>query len=497
MFIILLSLLFLIIILWFNTKWNKLKRHWADRNVPHCKPHPILGSLNFLLIENPGLFMKRLYNNFRSPYVGIWLFWRPGLVVNSPEIAQKILVKDTNVFKNRFLSCGKKDPTACNIFTVNNPLWTNIRKRLTPSFTSAKLRSFQNMMRTKSDNLKHRIQEELKNRRNIDLRNLFSDYTTDVIGETTLGLQCDATMTGRSALRDVTEGFQRYDIFRGLSFISIFFWPELCDTFGFTFFPKNATDSLAVLFKELVKRRGGYEQENLEHHDILDALIKIKREALKEGEDIDEEVLIAQAAILVQGGFDTTAAILTYTIYEIAHQLPLQERLYNELKDAKDAIDGGDLIANHLSELLNAVINETLRKYPQMGWLDRIAEQDYQIDENLTIKKGTVVYVNALGMHYDPDYFPDPDTFDPERFLPGIVENIKPYTFMPFGEGPRVCIGKRFAYQTMKFALSSVLLDFEVKPIPGAPKPHEIRIERRSMFLVPNDVMSVQFVPRF
>lgn len=75
-----------------------------------------------------------------------------------------------------------------------------------------------------------------------------------------------------------------------------------------------------------------------------------------------------------------------------------------------------------------------------MGWLDRIAEKDYQIDEKLTIPAGTPVYVNALGMQYDPEYFPDPEQFNPDRFLP--ENDIKPFTYMPFGEGPRNCIGK-------------------------------------------------------
>lgn len=76
-----------------------------------------------------------------------------------------------------------------------------------------------------------------------------------------------------------------------------------------------------------------------------------------------------------------------------------------------------------------------------MGWLDRIAATDYKIDDKLTIKAGTVVYVNCIGFHYDPKYFPEPTKFNPDRFLPENINKIKPYTFLPFGDGPRVCIG--------------------------------------------------------
>lgn len=77
-----------------------------------------------------------------------------------------------------------------------------------------------------------------------------------------------------------------------------------------------------------------------------------------------------------------------------------------------------------------------------MGWLDRVAAKDYQIDENLTIPAGTPVYLNAVGMHVDPQYFPDPMGFNPDRFLPENERSITPFTFLPFGDGPRACIGK-------------------------------------------------------
>ncbi|XP_028171829.1 cytochrome P450 6j1-like [Ostrinia furnacalis] len=118
---------------------------------------------------------------------------------------------------------------------------------------------------------------------------------------------------------------------------------------------------------------------------------------------------------------------------------------------------------------------EALRKYPAMGWLDRLASKDYQIDENLTVPAGMPVYVNVVGMHYDPEYFPDPDNFDPDRFLPEREQNIKPFTFMPFGQGPRNCI---------------------VKPKPNAKTPDLIEPERRALFLMPGEELTVDFILR-
>lgn len=84
---------------------------------------------------------------------------------------------------------------------------------------------------------------------------------------------------------------------------------------------------------------------------------------------------------------------------------------------------------------------ETLRKYSQLGWIDRMAAQSYRIDDNLTIPAGTPVLVNSIGMRYDPQVYPEPDKFIPERFLTDDGQVKKSIGFLPFGAGPRNCIG--------------------------------------------------------
>lgn len=86
--------------------------------------------------------------------------------------------------------------------------------------------------------------------------------------------------------------------------------------------------------------------------------------------------------------------------------------------------------------------SETLRKYPALPFLDRTCNKRYQIPgTDVIIEKGVVLYISMLGLHYDPKYFPEPETFNPDRFA-GNSENIVPYSYLPFGLGPRNCIGK-------------------------------------------------------
>nr|QPF77618.1 cytochrome P450 monooxygenase CYP324A39 [Ostrinia furnacalis] len=435
-------------LVWAYTRWARVKRFWAELGVPHLRAHPLYGSLDFLHHENPAVWMRRLYDR-KSPYTGIWLFWRPALIINSPEIARRVLVKDSDYFRDRFLGTGttKGDPIGgLSLVLANDPLWSSLRRHVTPVFTSAKLKGMHTLNLVKSKELVQRIDRELAQKKDIEIRSVYSDFTTDITSIFGFGVDSNATLTGEGLMRTITLNFMEYDLFRSFSWYSIFFFPTLVNIFRFKLFPRHTTRYFKKMFRSLLAQRGGY--AGTEHHDLFGALLKMKHQADLKGEAMDENLVLAQALTFVQAGFDTSAVMLTYITYELAFQPEIQDKLYNELLEARQRNDGNDLDGNILSELtyMNCVINEALRKYPAMGWLDRLASKDYQIDENLTVPAGMPVYVNVVGMHYDPEYFPDPDNFDPDRFLPEREQNIKPFTFMPFGQGPRNCIGTRYAY---------------------------------------------------
>ncbi|XP_072938204.1 cytochrome P450 6k1-like [Epargyreus clarus] len=483
---------------WLYSRWLKVKRFWADRGVPHLPPHPIFGSLTFLQQVNPGIWMQKIYEHFDSPYVGAWMFWRPALIINSPEIARNVLVKDSAVFRNRFLSSASHDTIgSLNIFTANDPLWSNVRRRLTPMFTSSKLKTIQLLMASKSKELVQRIAMERKKGR-FNIKSIYNDYTTDIIGTASFGIESDATLTGDSALRTVTKDFEKFSFYRGCAWSSIFFFPELVKVFRFRFFPKAATDYFRKIFHIIVEQRKEEFQDNAEPRDLLDILLKMKKQSIEENDEISDEVIISQAAIFLQAGYDTSGTGLSFGTYELAHHPEIQEKLYKELKEAKEKIGGADFDDTTLSQMtyLNCIVKEIFRKYQPMAWLDRIGTRDYAIDDKLTIPAGTPIYVNVMGMHYDPNYFPEPNKFDPDRFLPENECNIKKFTYMPFGEGPRICIGQRFGLANMRNSLATLVLNYELKPFPNTPKPADIEIEKNGLFLTPGEPLYVDFVPR-
>ncbi|KAK9884813.1 hypothetical protein WA026_009040 [Henosepilachna vigintioctopunctata] len=113
-------------------------------------------------------------------------------------------------------------------------------------------------------------------------------------------------------------------------------------------------------------------------------------------------------------------------------------------------------------EYLDRAVNETLRKYPPLAGLSRICTKEYKVPgSHIVLEKGVRVMIPVSGIHHDPDYYPNPEIFDPDRFTEENKKTRPAFSFLPFGEGPRVCIGARFGMMQTKVGLSALLLNYE------------------------------------
>lgn len=102
------------------------------------------------------------------------------------------------------------------------------------------------------------------------------------------------------------------------------------------------------------------------------------------------------------------------------------------------------------------------------------SKEGYQLG-GVTLAKDLVVEISVYGIHYDPENYPDPERWRPERFLPENKHLLKPFTYLPFGDGPRNCVGLRFAYQEMKLALAYILPRYRFSPAPGTHYPVQFK----------------------
>nr|ASX93988.1 cytochrome P450 CYP324C1 [Zygaena filipendulae] len=491
------ALLVLLGLCWVRLRWLHVRGYWARRGVPHEPPHPLLGSLTFLMRDCPAIWFRDMRSRFPgAPYVGFWSLWRPGLLVHSPDLARRILVTDFHCFCDRHISADHDSVGSKSLLLANNPFWSSVRRQLSSTFSAAKMKYYQDIITLKSKEVVKRFEHERKKEKAIDIRLAFSDFSTDAISAALLGVGSESLLGGASPLRFVTREFNRSTLYRGVSWTSIFFAPDIARIFRFKFFPSEALTPLRKLLLVAGSLRGGGVGSGVQvARDLLDSLIKLKQEN-NDKQDVSSDTSLAQAAILLQGGYETTALTLTFATYELAHHPDVQEKLYEELSEARKNVDEKEFYTTVLRNLtyLNCCIKETLRKYSTMGWLDRVARREYRVDERVTLAPGAPVYVNAAGMHWDPRYFPRPELFLPERFEPPHAP--QPFTYLPFGEGPRQCIGKRFGQQALRSVLATLVLAARLLPVPGAPPPGSFRYEPAGVLLAPDQVLLVQVEPR-
>lgn len=162
-------------------------------------------------------------------------------------------------------------------------------------------------------------------------------------------------------------------------------------------------------------------------------------------------------------GHDTTSAGISFTLYVLGLYPDVQEKVYEEIESIFHGTDRPATLAD-LNEMkyLERVIKESMRIYSPVPTMGRILSEDVQLDEYV-IPKGTPVTIQVYYLHRDPRFFPDPEKFDADRFLPDNVEGRNPYAYIPFSAGPRNCIGQKFAMYEEKSVLSSIIRNFKVK----------------------------------
>lgn len=125
---------------------------------------------------------------------------------------------------------------------------------------------------------------------------------------------------------------------------------------------------------------------------------------------------------------------------------------------------------------------ETLRKYPIASQLSRVCEHDYTIKEwNLTIERGVLVIIPISAVHMDPDIFPDPEVFDPDRFTEDKIGSRHSISFLPFGEGGRSCIGREFGKIILKLTLVELLTRFKFSISPETDIPMKLQYTQNNL----------------
>ena len=196
-----------------------------------------------------------------------------------------------------------------------------------------------------------------------------------------------------------------------------------------------------------------------------------------------------EAATLFIAGHDTTSAALAWFWYVLARHPDVERRVLLEV----DGVLGDRPPTDedpHRLRYLEMVVKESMRLYPAAGFLfGREATEDVELG-GYTLQRGSWVLISPYIVHRNPEYFPQPDVFDPERFAPGRVDTIAPYAYIPFGGGPRICIGNSLALMEVVLLAAAVLQRFRLVLDQGTP---EMELE---VVLRPKGPLRMRALPR-
>lgn len=430
--------------------------------IPGPKPLPFFGTV---LAYRKG-FWDFDMNCFKK-YGKTWGFYdgrKPVLAITDPDMIKTILVKECySVFTNR-RSIGPVGFMKDAISLSEDEQWKRLRSLLSPTFTSGKLKEMFPIIDQYGDMLVKNVKKEVDKGKFVTMKDVFGAYSMDVITSTSFGVNVDSLNKPSDPFVENTKKLLRFN-FLDPFLLAITLFPFLTPVFellDISLFPKSVTN----FFKSSIQRMkdSRIKDNNKNRVDLLQLMINSQNsKEVDTHKAMTDMELVAQSIIFIFAGYETTSSTLSFLMHALATNPDVQLKLQQEVDATFPNKASPTYEALFQMEYLDMVMNEILRFYPIAGRLERVCKKDVEVN-GLLIPKDTVVMMPIFVLHKDPEHWTEPEEFRPERFSKKNKDNINPYVYMPFGAGPRNCIGMRFALMNMKLALVKVMQNFTFKP---------------------------------
>ncbi|KAL0110546.1 hypothetical protein PUN28_013858 [Cardiocondyla obscurior] len=437
---------------------NYFKKH----EIPYIQPVPGLGNMG---------------PSFIPKYVGIYNMLQPVVLIRDPELIKSVMLKHFDIFpeRNSFVVDEKVEPLfGKNLFSLHGEKWRQVRSMLSPAFTSSKMKTMFKLMSDYGAVFTSYLVNLPPEEKVIQMKDIFTRYTSDVIATCAFGINVDS-------MRDPENEFYIYGKeatnFNSVAFTRFYIgkvMPWVARLFNIKVVRGKITKYFRNLIQTTIKTR---DDQGIVRPDMLQLMMENRNKEGKIELSIDD--MVAQAFVFFFGGFDTTSTLMCFATHEIAVNEDVQEKLQSEIDRILEETNGQVTYeAINSTEYLDAVINEALRKYPVAIVMDRYCTKDFELPPTLpgtkpfTLKAGSTVWIPIYGLHYDSKYFEDPEKFDPSRFLGEQKKrNLNCGAYLPFGLGPRMCIGNRFALLETKVLIFHLLARCDLKICEKTPMP--------------------------
>ncbi|RWR89019.1 protein LUTEIN DEFICIENT 5, chloroplastic-like protein isoform X1 [Cinnamomum micranthum f. kanehirae] len=394
------------------------------------------------------------------------------LIVSDPSVAKHILKDNSKAYSKGILAEILEFVMGKGLIPADFEVWRVRRRAIVPALHQKYVAAMINLFGEATNRLCKKLDVAASEGEDAEMESLFSRLTLDVIGKAVFNYDFDS-LTNDTGIVEAVYTVLREAEDRSVSPIptwNIPIWKDISPRqrkVNVSLKLINDTlDELIAVCKRLI------EQEELQFHEeyINDQDPSILHFLLASGDDVSSKQLRDDLMTLLIAGHETSAAVLTWTFYLLAKE----PRVMSKLQDEVDSILGDRLpTIEDMKKLKYAtrVINESLRLYPQPPVLIRRSLEDDVLGK-YPIKRGEDIFISIWNLHHSPNHWVDADTFNPERWPldgPNPNETNQNFSYLPFGGGPRKCVGDMFATFETVVALAMLVQRFNFQMALGAP----------------------------
>ncbi|XP_026829543.1 cytochrome P450 4C1 [Ooceraea biroi] len=473
--------------------------------IPGPPMFPIIGDIGSMTFTSTEQFLELIVARFKkyNCLYKIWLFMIAYIIISHPDDIQTLVNSTRNNEKGMaytLLHSWLGD----GLLLSKGAKWQERRKILTPAFHFHILKRFFDILIEESNHMAKSL-KDIKSSTVEDLASVVSHHTLNIISETSMGISLRNVSTlEQQQYRETIHELGETLFYRVMR-------PWYYSDMIFTMSPryKNEITCLKILHEfteKVIKERKQYHEstngrflnfEKAEEDEeiigggkkrlaMLDLLIAASKDTNLSDLDIREEV-----DTFMFEGHDTVAMALTFAILLLAEHKDAQDRVRDEVNAVMEE-NGGKLTMAALQNLtyLERCLKETMRLYPSVFFILRKLTEDVKMQSYL-VPGGTQVYIDILHLHKNPEFWPNPEIFDPDRFLPELVQDRHPFAYVPFSAGSRNCIGQRFAMMEMKVVVATLVHNFYLESMQRLA---DVRVTC-NILLRPAERLRVKFVP--
>ena len=475
---------------------------FKKRGIPYEKPIVCLGNLWELFFQRLSFaeIVEKIYNsNPESKYVGFFEFDLPLLMIRDLDLIKSIIVKNFDHFPNHRMAF---DPNldllfSKNLFFLRDERWKEVRNILTPAFTSSKMKSMFVLMRDCAKEYGDYFASLPADQSTLELKDAFTKYTNDVIGTCAFGINVNSMKDPKNTFYVYGRETTNFRTEQSLRFFAARNFPWLCRLLGIKIFKQRIVDFFKDLVASTIKVR---DENGIVRPDMIQLMMET-RGKLGPGKELTIDDMTAQAFIFFFGGFESTSTLMCFAAYEIGINEEVQKRLQDEIDQVLEDCNGQVTYeAINAMKYLEAVILESLRMYPAVVATDRVCVKSFELPPRVPgakpylVQKNDSISIPIYGIQRDPQYYPEPKRFNPDRFYDDPKQMSNSPSFLSFGLGPRMCIGNRFALLETKLLLFYIFAKCDLSPCAKSSIPLEL--DRNGFLLTSENGFWLKIQPR-